>query len=587
MKAVCKKLFSLMLVAILLVSAVPFQASAEEVAETAAPTVAATEPAAAPIAEIEETEAVEQQITVTTPAVNAEVVDKEIRYIEFQVTVNDNGPWRVGNLVKTKIGSTVGTPGEGTVLNVVKSITGSSAGYKLIRWELEDGTTFTNSTTINLSMAASDSYYDEKTGESYDIIAVNAIVEYVAKSINLNANGGKVSANKHTVEIGQRYDHYGKLPTPTKSGSTFLGWAKQDGNFVTNEDVVEDLSNLTAQWSTARYSVIFEAFTDPAADTADGWHDVDEFTFTGEYAINANSVLTVADGHFPTQAQIKEYFLPEEMSADGWYIDGWKIKANSATFTEGKTKVTSDIEIRPIYKKSITLYACDEGNTTRKLTVTLGSPIPTLPHPGTRDGYAFVGWYQDLAFDTLLVSKDDLANVNAHPRYYPGMGDLYAGWADATIIYLYIHTNGNTKEHTKLVRYYDAPANGFDLTDIDLYDIFPNYGKYDDKGDEKYGWYNAAQWDNYVMNRPANEFEYVDEEYLSGDDVHEFFIMLIDNGNNSSTSAANGTGYNDNSSTVDASNPSTGDDIFVAVTVMAVSACALLLFFLNKKRFAK
>ena len=40
MKAVCKKLFSLMLVAILLVSAVPFQASAEEVAETVAPTVA-------------------------------------------------------------------------------------------------------------------------------------------------------------------------------------------------------------------------------------------------------------------------------------------------------------------------------------------------------------------------------------------------------------------------------------------------------------------------------------------------------------------------------------------------------------------
>ena len=36
MKAVCKKLFSLMLVAILLVSAVPFQASAEEVNETVA-----------------------------------------------------------------------------------------------------------------------------------------------------------------------------------------------------------------------------------------------------------------------------------------------------------------------------------------------------------------------------------------------------------------------------------------------------------------------------------------------------------------------------------------------------------------------
>ena len=165
---------------------------------------------------------------------------------------------------------------------------------------------------------------------------------------------------------------------------------------------------------------------------------------------------------------------------------------------------------------------------------------------------------------------------------------LYAGWDNAKTVYLYIPTNGNTKEHTKLVRYYDVPATGFDLTDIDLADIFPNYGKYDDKGDEKYGWYDNAQWKNYVLNKHVNDTtEYVDADYLDTDDVHEFYIMLIDNGNNTSTGAANGNGYNDNGTTRDPSNPSTGDDIFVAVTVMAVSACALLLFFLNKKRIAK
>ena len=78
MKAVCKKLFSLMLVAILLVSAVPFQVSAEEAVETVA-TIEATEPAVVETTEAAVEPAAEIEIEATTPAVNAEVVDKEIR----------------------------------------------------------------------------------------------------------------------------------------------------------------------------------------------------------------------------------------------------------------------------------------------------------------------------------------------------------------------------------------------------------------------------------------------------------------------------------------------------------------------------
>ena len=55
MKTVCKKLFSLMLVAILLVSAVPFQASAEEVTETVAATEATVAATEATVAATEET----------------------------------------------------------------------------------------------------------------------------------------------------------------------------------------------------------------------------------------------------------------------------------------------------------------------------------------------------------------------------------------------------------------------------------------------------------------------------------------------------------------------------------------------------
>lgn len=578
MKAVCKKLFSLMLVAILLVSAVPFQVSAEEAVETVA-TIAATEPAVVETTEAAVEPAAEIEIEVTTPAVNAEVVDKEIRYVEFQVEI-DGTAYRIGNLAKTKIGSTVNTPSESAVMNVVKSVIGSSAGYKLIRWELENGSTFTSSTTINLSMAASDSYYDEKAEESYDIIAVNAIIEYVANEISLSANGGTVAKNKHKVEVGQAYGYYGILPTPTKSGYTFAGWFKEDGTQVFDDTIVTDLGKLTAKWNGAKYVVVFEGYDG-------GWTEVG----FGSFTVDANSVLKTSFSNFPTDAQIRDMFK-YPAADDGWTIDGWEYTNDNGaswnTFTEGSTKITGNTVIRPLYKKSITLDACDTGNTTRKLTVTLGKRFPTLPHPGTRDGYAFLGWYtaEDCGGDEIS-SKANLSNVAKHPVVAYETETLYAGWDAAKTVYLYIYTNGNTKEHTKLVRYYDVPESGFSLTDIKLSEIYSNYGKYSDSVDEKYGWYDNAQWKNYCLNKHVNDTtEYIVPSEID-DDVLEYHIMLIDNGTKTSTGSANGTGYNDNKTTVDKSNPSTGDDIFVAVTIMAVSACALLLFFMNKKRIAK
>ena len=74
MKAVCKKLFSLMLVAILLVSAVPFQAFAAE-GETLGPVV-----------------------DETSPELYAEVVEKDTVYVEFEIEAG-GGEYRIGNLV--------------------------------------------------------------------------------------------------------------------------------------------------------------------------------------------------------------------------------------------------------------------------------------------------------------------------------------------------------------------------------------------------------------------------------------------------------------------------------------------------------
>lgn len=581
MKAVCKKLFSLMLVAILLVSAVPFQVSAAGVDEAAATEAAvetvATEAAVAAVAE----DIVEEKIEISSPAADAAVtLDKEVIYIQYQLD-NAYGNYQVGSTVKSKIGSKVTPPSGSTALSVLASVIGSSSGYEFVRWEYEVGgerKTFTSSVTLNLSMdLESGGYYDEKTETSYDLLNVYAVIQEAAKTITLKPNGGTVASTSHTVKLGEQYDFYGGLPTPSRTNYTFAGWAKSDGTIVSNSDTVADLSALTAQWTANKYTVVYQGYDG-------GWTEVD----FGSFSVEANSVLKTAYYNFPTDAQIKEMFLAP-VSDDGWSIDGWEYSVDNgstwSTFTAGSTKITGNTIIRPLYKKTITLYACDTGNTTRTLTVTLGKRYPTLPHPGTRDGYAFVGWYLDAGASSLVSTKANLSNTAQHAYVEYDAEALYAGWDVAKTVYLYIHTNGNTDEHTKLVRYYDVPESGFDLTEIDLADIFPSYGKYDDSVDEQYGWYDSVQWKNYVLGKHINDTtEYVVPSEIN-DDVLEFYIMLIDNG--TSTSSANGSTYNDNSSTVDSSNPSTGDDIFVAVTVMAVSACALLLFFLNKKRFAK
>lgn len=591
MKAVSKKLLSLMLVAILLVSAVPFQASATETqpAETVAATEAAVVAAAETEAPAAETQAIVETQSVVETQANIEAdapaaqeavkLEKDRVKVHFQLG-GEYGNIQVGSIASSKLGSKVASsdiPSGGAAEKVLGQVIGNATGYEFVRWVYEtpegEMKKFSSSVYLNIANMVLDETGEDSKGE-YFILNVFAEFHKADETITLKPNGGTLKNSKYNVVVGEAY---GELPTPKREHYVFLGWFKTGDvteTIIEAETVVEDLGSLTAKWAKAQYTVSIELYNDPEGTDESGWEEV--FSVT----VPAQSTLSVADGTFVTK---------NDVALEGWTVDGWFIEETGKEFTPGKTKIEKDgMVIRPVYKKSITLYACDEGNTTRKLTVTLGKNIPALPNPGTRDGYTFIGWYLEPDAETLVSVKDKLADVSSHPKYFPGMGNLYAGWDNSVLIYLYIHTDGNTDEHTKLVRYYDAPATGFDLTDIDLGDIFASYGKYDDEGDQRYGWYNAAQWDNYCRKKPANEFEYVDAEYLASDDIHEFYIMLIDKGNNSANSNSNnsgaGSGYND-SSKVDPTNPSTGDNVVMTVSVMTVSAAALVLvFFLNKKR---
>jgi uncharacterized repeat protein (TIGR02543 family) len=72
-------------------------------------------------------------------------------------------------------------------------------------------------------------------------------------TVSFNANGGSVSPASKSVTVGSGY---GTLPTPTKSGQTFIGWftAATGGSPVTTYTTVTNSANHTlyAHWQVAQ-----------------------------------------------------------------------------------------------------------------------------------------------------------------------------------------------------------------------------------------------------------------------------------------------------------------------------------------------
>lgn len=608
MKTVCKKLLSLMLVAVLLVSAVPFQASAAEVTAdptetTAATTTAPAEPAAqasvedettapqttapettaateAPATESPATEAPETEPAATTGTVTENVTQKPAvnslgdTGVTVQYVVEVNGDVA---LVKEYVNQKAGAkfpapPSAAAVLQTYGQYAGSSQGKKFQQWVDENGTYFDYT-----------KHYIEAENTTGDTVMVFAKVIDAAQRITLNANGGKVSSSSYYVTIGEPY---GALPEPTRAHYTFQYWYQTINGVevpVNGETIVENTSSLTAKWALNTYTVTYQAF--PAGGTSEA-----DWTDTGLGAVvNANSTVSVANGTFPTDAQIETYFaLP------GYTIVGWEIGNTDTAFKAGSTKITDNMIVRPRYQRSVTLKAVNPNTykswSTKTIKVEIGEPfgaiVKTLPNPGARDGYTFHAWV--VAGTEIEVA--DLSNPSSHPLYYDGMGYTFeAKFVEAQFVYLHIHTNGNTKTAAKIVPYYLAPAGGiFDMTQINMYSIFPSYGDYDDTVDYAHGWFNDEQWERYCTGKSADNAMYYEElqEQVEANG-NNLYIMLYNGGTSSSNNSnANANGYNNNSSTADSSNPTTGDQIFLAVSVMAVSAGALALFFFLKKRKA-
>ena len=452
---------------------------------------------------------------------------------------------------------------------------------------------------------------DAKNNTVYKM-EVYAVFKTVKSTTNvkLDPKSGKFApgvSDTIAVTIGEEYP---ELPTPVRSGYTFLHWEVIDTGSTDKRDLTNGADKIVystarpyAVWQRESIKVQVDWYDDlTSGDDASYW-----VPFSDEYAamdIPAGNKLSTSDGSFPTDREINAKDL------GGYTLKGWKFKKTGNEFKPGST-VLSDkviaanaegnvVEIVPKLQRKVWLIAQhpDPEETLlgrQSITVEIGSKIGELPTPASwakdsndLDGYTFTQW---VGKDGKVIStRENLKDTSKHLEFYPGRvsnddhSSRYdphfdAQWVESKAVLLYFHVDGKTQKAAEVAKCYDIPASGsFNMHSLNLYKYFSNYAKYDDGVDVAYGWYTNAQWKNYCTGKPASTV--CDELWDVADtkDLQELHIMLIDKGTDSNK-------YNNNNKTADRTNPKTGDIIMAAVAILVVSGAALAgIYYLTKKK---
>ena len=445
---------------------------------------------------------------------------------------------------------------------------------------------------------------------------VYAVFEDVVSTTNvkLDPKSGKFApGDSDTIAVSLNTDYpVADFPTPTRSGYVFDGWYVKEDASHSERCLVDAEGNPSAELTVLSTSARpYAKWKKTGMTVSVKWYDFDNgdwtaFTVNGAakydgMAVPADSKLSASTGSFPTDSEIN--WLKSELP-DGYTLKGWKFletgkefKAGSSAITSANANSSNEVVIVPKLQRSVWLIAQHPTKNTlakQSITVEIGSRIGELPAPASwaedsdeTDGYTFTQWVAD---DTVISTREDLKNTSKHPVYYPTLNSnddhssryeyhFDAQWEVAKVVQLYFHVDGKTSTYAKKVSCYDIPASGsFNMHSLNLYKYFPDYSKYDDGVDVAYGWYTDAQWKNYCTGKPAATV--CDELWNVSDtkDLQELHIMLIDKGTDSNK-------YNNNNKTADRTNPKTGDIIMAAVAILVVSGAALAgIYYLTKKK---
>ena len=630
MKNAMKKLLSLTLAVMLLLSVAPFQAFAatneygemvfsEEFEAPATNNNTSTSQTA------EEAQPVVGNDTgISTFALPSDdyVIGKTVVNIYFNVD---------GSVMKTvakKVGDDFpGLPSGKDALAFYAKVNENSNGKAFKCWSFEEDGAAISASGLKVGGSdhlTEDDHQDSKgnpvspdaKGNLVGKMEVYAVFEDVVSTTNvkLDPKSGKFApGDSDTIAVSLNTDYpVADFPTPTRSGYVFDGWYVKEDASHSERCLVDAEGNPGADLTVLSTSAKpYAKWKKTGMTVSVKWYDFDNgdwtaFTVNGAakydgMAVPADSKLSASTGSFPTDSEIN--WLKSELP-DGYTLKGWKFletgkefKAGSSAITSANANSSNEVVIVPKLQRSVWLIAQHPTKNTlakQSITVEIGSKIGELPAPASwaedsdeTDGYTFTQWVAD---DTVISTREDLKNTSKHPVYYPTLNSnddhssryeyhFDAQWEVAKVVQLYFHVDGKTSTYAKKVSCYDIPASGsFNMHSLNLYKYFPDYSKYDDGVDVAYGWYTDAQWKNYCTGKPAATA--CDELWNVSDtkDLQELHIMLIDKGTDSNK-------YNNNNKTADRTNPKTGDIIMAAVAILVVSGAALAgIYYLTKKK---
>ena len=630
MKNAMKKLLSLTLAVMLLLSVAPFQAFAatneygemvfsEEFEAPATNNNTSTSQTAE-----EPKPVVDNDGGISTFALPSDdyVIGKTVVNIYFNVD---------GSVMKTvakKVGDDFpGLPSGKDALAFYAKVNENSNGKAFKCWSFEEDGAAISASGLKVGGSehlTEDDHLDSKgnpvspdaKGNLVGKMEVYAVFEDVVSTTNvkLDPKSGKFApGDSDTIAVSLNTDYpVADFPTPTRSGYVFDGWYVKEDASHSERCLVDAEGNPGADLTVLSTSAKpYAKWKKTGMTVSVKWYDFDNgdwtaFTVNGvaKYdgmAVPADSKLSASTGSFPTDSEIN--WLKSELP-DGYTLKGWKFletgkefKAGSSAITSANANSSNEVVIVPKLQRSVWLIAQHPTKNTlakQSITVEIGSRIGELPAPASwaedsdeTDGYTFTQWVAD---DTVISTREDLKNTSKHPVYYPSLNSnddhssryeyhFDAQWEVAKVVQLYFHVDGKTSTYAKKVSCYDIPASGsFNMHSLNLYKYFPDYSKYDDGVDVAYGWYTDAQWKNYCTGKPAATV--CDELWNVSDtkDLQELHIMLIDKGTDSNK-------YNNNNKTADRTNPKTGDIIMAAVAILVVSGAALAgIYYLTKKK---
>ena len=303
-------------------------------------------------------------------------------------------------------------------------------GYKFLGW-YEDGAT---------------EAYDFSTPVTKDVV-LTAKWEPIAKPVYVyfeavNTLGYRIALNDNALsDRNLQYNSayrdfftYGRLMTASTDLETLKGELKTE-KFERHDDNKNFAQDDQIQWTSLGI-----------AD--DGWH----YGYTDKAAAyHLNGQLTFYSVRFLTEAADKVSGMPTVRY----------------TYTIKNTK--EEIKVYDYYLNGETAAAPD------------AEP--------TREGYKFLGWYEDGATEAYDFSTPMTRDVV-----------LTAKWAKLETVNVVIYRNGDTTTAYKTVSLEKQPhGSAFDLSTLKIGDYYTNgTGKYD-----FYGWYNDGKWNAYKKN-PEN-----------------------------------------------------------------------------------